>query len=47
MKCTCDNHPDCKHEWDHHGKSKYYAQCPMCRCFLRKTERVLDVEDDN
>lgn len=35
IKCFCDNHKDCLHEWDYDGKSKYYAQCPMCRCFLK------------
>lgn len=42
MKCACELHKDCNYEWDHEGKSKYYAQCPMCRCFTRKIERSMN-----
>ena len=30
MKVKCLK---CSYEWDYTGKSKYYAQCPMCRVY--------------
>lgn len=34
MKLKCHN-PECGHEWEYKGNSKFYASCPVCHYKVR------------